>query len=146
MGFDGGKGRCRGYFDREDTILEEIEKDGLQTLDSEEFEMYALDACRKFMPGLMEEGTGISSVSPRAQLILQFAGRLTTSRDGSHHNVTGGLYPGKNDSSCLTKDSTRVNHQSRRDKIRHGKMINVWQIVVLRRQGFDVLMVAVGLT
>jgi len=39
-------------------ILEEIDKDGSQTLDLEEFEMHALDACRKFMPGLMEEETG----------------------------------------------------------------------------------------
>ena len=43
------------------------------------------------------------------RLILQFAGRLTTSRDGSRHDVTGGLYPGKNDSCYSTKDSTWVN-------------------------------------
>ena len=42
--------------------------------------------------------------------ILQFAGRLTTSRDRSCHDVTGGLYLGKKDSSCLTKNSTRVNY------------------------------------
>lgn len=34
-------------------ILEEIDQDDSQTLDWEEFEMHALDACRKFMPGLM---------------------------------------------------------------------------------------------
>mmetsp|Transcript_16936 Transcript_16936/g.36621 ORF Transcript_16936/g.36621 Transcript_16936/m.36621 type:complete len:372 (+) Transcript_16936:132-1247(+) len=38
-------------------ILEEIDKDGSQTLDLDEFETFALDACRKFMPGLMEEET-----------------------------------------------------------------------------------------
>lgn len=39
-------------------ILEEIDKDGSQTLDLDEFETYALDACRKFMPSLMEEERG----------------------------------------------------------------------------------------
>ena len=43
-------------------------------------------------------------------MLLQFYDHLSTSRDGSCHEVTGGLYPGKNDSSCLTKDSTRVNY------------------------------------
>lgn len=36
-------------------ILQEIDEDGNETLDLVEFETYALDACRKFMPGLLEE-------------------------------------------------------------------------------------------
>lgn len=35
-------------------ILEEIDQDGNDTLDLEEFETHALLAYRKFMPGLME--------------------------------------------------------------------------------------------
>ncbi|EJK76857.1 hypothetical protein THAOC_01357 [Thalassiosira oceanica] len=36
-------------------FLEEIDADGSQTLDLEEFEEHALVACRKFMPELLEE-------------------------------------------------------------------------------------------
>mmetsp|Transcript_29904 Transcript_29904/g.54250 ORF Transcript_29904/g.54250 Transcript_29904/m.54250 type:complete len:365 (-) Transcript_29904:88-1182(-) len=35
-------------------ILQEVDIDGSQTLDLEEFESHALDACRKFTPGLLE--------------------------------------------------------------------------------------------
>mmetsp|Transcript_42198 Transcript_42198/g.82803 ORF Transcript_42198/g.82803 Transcript_42198/m.82803 type:complete len:371 (-) Transcript_42198:36-1148(-) len=38
-------------------ILEEIDKDASQTIDLTEFQTFALDACRKFIPGLLEEGT-----------------------------------------------------------------------------------------
>lgn len=40
-------------------FLEEMDADNSQTLDKEEFEAYALVACRKFMPGLLEE-TGVT--------------------------------------------------------------------------------------
>lgn len=36
-------------------ILEEVDHDGSQTLDLHEFEQFALEACRKFIPGLIEE-------------------------------------------------------------------------------------------
>lgn len=39
-------------------FLEEMDVDNSRTLDKEEFETYALVACRKFMPGLLEETNG----------------------------------------------------------------------------------------
>lgn len=38
-------------------ILETIDKDASQTIDLEEFETFAIEACRKFMPGLLEDET-----------------------------------------------------------------------------------------
>jgi hypothetical protein len=36
-------------------ILEEVDQDGNQTLDLQEFEQFALEACNKFIPGLMQD-------------------------------------------------------------------------------------------